>query len=130
MYLKTGYVTLFVEVQNGYDHPSDMEDLAKCISEMGDRQENGPDSTEAEGFLSMAFENGFDGISSDESFYSEVVKNLSLDYPRLIFALDSKHVDPFTVLWRKYFKNGKVQLVIPYQVIPDFAPSEAVSVDY
>jgi hypothetical protein len=96
-------VTLTVEVQNGYEHPAEMDDLAEQLHSTEGRLENTTDFTPEDEFLSQAFEFGYEGLESNEEYYVNVVKELSSEYPPLVFLLEGKTEDGS---WLRYFKAG------------------------
>ena len=120
-------INLKLEVINSYEHPKLADLLTQELSDMSSRLEEDPDYTEEDAFIVHAFEGDYEGVDEpkQQAFYTETLRELSVDFPELVFALNvfsAFEESDNGLIRREYYCDGKKQVVEPYVVVPDFDP--------
>lgn len=80
----------------------------------------------AQDFNGLDYAIDYDGKSTKEvKWYNHEndLKKLSKDFPDLVFVLRGEGEDSADV-WKKYFKNGRMQVCVAELVIPPFDESK------
>lgn len=120
-------INLKLEVINAFEHPKQADLLTQELSDMSSRLEEDPDYTEEDAFIVHAFEGDYQGVDEtrQRDFYTETLRDLSVDFPELVFALNvfsAYEESDNDLIRREYYCDGKKQVVEPYVVVPDFDP--------
>ena len=106
-------ITLNLTVTNGYEFPKEMDSLAFAIQGMNYRLENTQAATPEDEVIAAAFEQGYEGLDSQEEYYTVTIREFSQDFPNLKFMLEGRASYPNEAsseaveeTWSKCFQGG------------------------